>query len=764
MGENKTRISDKMKDNPSRSSDDEEEEVEEEEEEGEEKEKEEEGETLTKLMLKVNKEIDNAVKKRQMGKRISDDIIRKNDTYQLIIEVNKKMKELSKDYKIDEKTLRYIENISFIDLKNAHNQKTLNLIRLNEDTFFRGLIKRAIKENLKYLDWKTLAILNLYLLNEIEEMDKYKAIKPKNTKSIEFMIIRLNPKIIDHKHLYKFFIKWFKCPISDCFYHNLPSTNNTNSNVKRLTQQHYNHMRNNNHKMNQNIFEVILWIKKSKYNKIHPRLLKEIFDIKDSTHPQGMLEHYESLFSSDDDDTYELIPVISRLKNDEVAKFCNKEVDDLKVHEGSTHPQVTLKDGESFFSSDDDTDELTTVMSGLKNDDDVNKDVVNAAKESPKKKQVNTPLSTKMTLKPVDMFSRDEATHNKYQDEKLTRRWSTKVILKRLPIDETFFNIVRPNPKSETHQPIVEEISTITLNNTCECNDENEEQFDCFICNKVHKSLDNFQLAYITEDDSTFVCKALNNTDEFNLKVNSKDENKEQLVSQIKNSAPSTSKAYNSNLQTIQSNSKPQRGKTSNDNNHVKNENFEKQVSNSPKNSYFLRKRGGEKSSQKRKINVETRNNKKTIKKAKIEEYYYTCAFCKKDVNDLEAHTNSRHQSEFFKNDDDANNHADNDTYQEDIAFSTNPIITRNEATDNEYQVDAGWFCEICEKEVDDLEDHVNSRHQSESFKNHDDDANNHDDDANNHDDNVTYQEDDNTMDEATDNECQAEDSWIWLL
>ena len=260
---------------------------------------------------------------------------------------------------------------------------------------------------------------------------------------------------------------------------------------------------------------------------------------------------------------------------------------------------------------------------------------------------------------------------------------------------------------------------------------------------------EDFQLAYITEDDSTFACKAINNTDEFNLKANSKDENKEQLVlqvnlqtmqskfkhprgeksndnnhvkneeqlvSQIKNSAPSTSKAYNSNLQTIQSNSKPQRGKTSNVNNHVKNEKFEKQVSNSPKNSYFLRKRGGEKSSQKRKINVETRNNKKTIKKAKIEEYYYTCAFCKKDVDDLEAHTNSRHQSEFFKNDDDANNHADNDTYQEDIAFSTNRIITRNEATDNEYQVDDGWFCEFCEKEVDDLEDHVNSRHQSESF------------------------------------------------
>ena len=97
--------------------------------------------------------------------------------------------------------------------------------------------------------------------------------------------------------------------------------------------------------------------------------------------------------------------------------------------------------------------------------------------------------------------------------------------------------------------------------------------------------------------------------------------------------SPSTSKADNSNLQTIQSNFKQRRGKKSNDNNHVKNEEFEKQVSHSPKNSYFLRKRGGEKSSQKRKINVETCNhaacnnqqkvnNKKRIKKAK-KSYYF---------------------------------------------------------------------------------------------------------------------------------------------
>ena len=88
--------------------------------------------------------------------------------------------------------------------------------------------------------------------------------------------------------------------------------------------------------------------------------------------------------------------------------------------------------------------------------------------------------------------------------------------------------------------------------------------------------------------------------------------------------SPSTSKADNSNLQTIQSNFEQRRGKKSNDNNHVKNEEFEKQVSHSPTNSYFLRKR---------KINVETCdhaacinqqkvNNKKRIKKAK-KSYYF---------------------------------------------------------------------------------------------------------------------------------------------
>ena len=58
-----------------------------------------------------------------------------------------------------------------------------------------------------------------------------------------------------------------------------------------------------------------------------------------------------------------------------------------------------------------------------------------------------------------------------------------------------------------------------------------------------------------------------------------------------------------------------------------------------------------------------------------------------------------------------------NDEWQEDaIAISTNRIITRDKATDNEYQADEGWFCEFCEKEVDDLEDHVKSRHQSKFF------------------------------------------------
>ena len=86
--------------------------------------------------------------------------------------------------------------------------------------------------------------------------------------------------------------------------------------------------------------------------------------------------------------------------------------------------------------------------------------------------------------------------------------------------------------------------------------------------------------------------------------------------------SPSTSKADNSNLQTIQSNFEQRRGKKSNDNNHVKNEEFEKQVSHSPKNSYFLRNRGGEKSSQKREINVETYDNPQKIKKAKRSYYF----------------------------------------------------------------------------------------------------------------------------------------------
>ena len=424
-------------------------------------------------MLEVNKEIDNAVKKRQIGRRISDDKICKNETFQLIIEVNKEMKKLSKDYKIDERTLRYIENISFIELKNAHNLKNLNFIRWNEDKFFRGLIDRAIKENLKYVDWKTLAILNLYFLNEIEEMDKYNCIKPKDTISIEFMIIRLNPKIIDHKYLYKLFIKWFKCPISNCVYHNLPSIYISNSKVKRLTKKYYNHMRNNDHKTKQNIiqvsFEKILWMKKSKYNKIHPRLIKEIFDINTDNNrnetetiysldtfnlmtqihiPNDQNDNTEEIstttFEEDLDlwiknsaastskaNNSNLYTILSNfkqpmlriksnvnnyVKNGEFEKqvfhsryrggekssqkrkiniktcnnqekvnnkkrfkkvkesykcvFCNKEVDDLKAHEDSTHPKVMLEDGESLFSSDEDSSTATYEKSDNSNDED----------------------------------------------------------------------------------------------------------------------------------------------------------------------------------------------------------------------------------------------------------------------------------------------------------------------------------------------------------------------------------------------------------
>ena len=251
--------------------------------------------------------------------------------------------------------------------------------------------------------------------------------------------------------------------------------------------------------------------------------------------------------------------------------------------------------------------------------------------------------------------------------------------------------------------------------------------------------MDNFQLAYITEDDSTFVCKALKNTDEFNLKVNSKDENKEQLALQIKNSAPSTSKADNSNLQTIQSNFKHPRGKKSNDNNHVKNEEFEKQVSHSPKNSCFLQSRGGggEKSSQKRKINVDTCNNqqkvnnKKRIKKAKIS-YYYKCTFCNKEVDDLKAHTDSKHQSQFFKNDDDANKDVDNAAKKypkkkqakEELLFSsvedTYELIPvrsgpkNDEDANNDDDNAAKEYpkkCVFCNIEVDDLKAHEDFTH-----------------------------------------------------
>ena len=232
--------------------------------------------TYDQLSVEVNKEIDNAIKKRQTGKRISDDKILKNETFQLIVEVNKEMKKFPKDYEIDERTLVYIEDISFNELKNANNLKTLNFIRLNEDKFFRSLIEKAKQDKLVNVNWKTLAILNLYFLNEIEEMDKY-CIKPKDTISIEFMIIRLNPKIIGHKELYKFFIKWFKCPISNCVYHNLPSIKISNSNVKRLTEKYCKHMRYNEHNITQASFEKILWIKKSKYMKIHPHIIKEIF-------------------------------------------------------------------------------------------------------------------------------------------------------------------------------------------------------------------------------------------------------------------------------------------------------------------------------------------------------------------------------------------------------------------------------------------------------------------------------------------------------
>ena len=335
---------------------------------------------------------------------------------------------------------------------------------------------------------------------------------------------------------------------------------------------------------------------------------------------------------------------------------------------------------------------------------------------------------------------------------------------------------------------------------------------------KQEEEEEDFQLAYITEDDSTFACKALNNTDEFNLKVNSKDENKEQLVLQvnlqtmqskfkhprgqksndnnhvkneeqlvlqIKNSAPSTSKVDNLNLQTIQSNLKRPRGKKSNDNNHVKNEEFEKQVSHSLKNSCFLQsRRGGEKKpSQKRKINIETCNNqqkvdnKKRIKKEEIS-YYYKCEFCKKEVLDLKAHTDSRHASQFFKNDDankDVNNAAKKypkkKQAKEESFFSsderTDQIIPvrlgpkndedANNVVDNaakespkkKQAKEESFFsnkCRFCNKKVDDLKAHEDSTHpkvtleDDESMFSSDDDSFT-----------ATYQKSDNSNDSDDD-------------
>ena len=261
--------------------------------------------------------------------------------------------------------------------------------------------------------------------------------------------------------------------------------------------------------------------------------------------------------------------------------------------------------------------------------------------------------------------------------------------------------------------------------------------------------------------------------------------NEEQLVLQIKNSAPSTSKVDNLNLQTIQSNLKRPRGKKSNDNNHVKNEEFEKQVSHSLKNSCFLQsRRGGEKKpSQKRKINIETCNNqqkvdnKKRIKKEEIS-YYYKCEFCKKEVLDLKAHTESRHASQFFKNDDankDVNNAAKKypkkKQAKEESFFSsderTDQIIPvrlgpkndedANNVVDNaakespkkKQAKEESFFsnkCRFCNKKVDDLKAHEDSTHpkvtleDDESMFSSDDDSFT-----------ATYQKSDNSNDSDDD-------------
>jgi hypothetical protein len=231
----------------------------------------------------------------EIEKTISDDeIIRESETFKQIVQLVKEMKD-PKIYGIGvgslgAATLDYLEEISLSELKIfiARNrsswtpQTTLSLNRLHEDTFFRVLITNVlITKSKKSVDLKTLAIANLHYLNMIEEREKQDAlINP--PKSIEFMTIRLNPELDCQFYLCnKSFIRWFKCSFRECDYQHIPHLNNSEKDVKDLACKYFIHFAKDEHEMGKEkilkAFKEILWIKKNKYNKLHPIIRDFIF-------------------------------------------------------------------------------------------------------------------------------------------------------------------------------------------------------------------------------------------------------------------------------------------------------------------------------------------------------------------------------------------------------------------------------------------------------------------------------------------------------
>ena len=228
---------------------------------------------------------------KNIKKTISDyEIIRKSETFRQMEQLVKEMKN-PEFYGIDVKslgavTLDYLEEISLSELKiciekninTSTPQRTLSLIRLHEDTFFRVLITNILTTKPKKdVDLKTLAIANLLYLNMIEEREKQD-----DPKSIEFMPVRLNPELVYQFYLCnKSFIRWFKCPFNECDYQHIPYLNNFEKDMKDLACEYFIHFADDEHKMGKEeilkTFTEILWIKKDKYNKLHPKIIDFIF-------------------------------------------------------------------------------------------------------------------------------------------------------------------------------------------------------------------------------------------------------------------------------------------------------------------------------------------------------------------------------------------------------------------------------------------------------------------------------------------------------